>query len=96
MAPLLGPRPKMVGNQLLEVSGNGLNELALSKNRVVGQKINILAQLVWKIVMLPILDPFWSHLGNQLLEVSGNSLNELALSKNGVVGQKMNILAQLV
>ena len=75
------------GNKLLEVSGNGLNELSWSENGVLGQKNEHPSTFsLENMAVTPILDPFWSpfgtprpkNVGNQLLEVSGNSLNELS------------------
>ena len=48
------PRLYILGNQVdqrLEVSENSLNELGRSENGEVGQKISILAQVVWKIYL---------------------------------------------
>ena len=53
------PRPKIGGNQLLEVSENDLNELRWLVNGVVGREISILARLVWIIwQFVPILTNF--------------------------------------
>ena len=42
---------------------NALNELGMSENGVIGQKISILAQLVWKFRKIWLYHPFWSLLG---------------------------------
>ena len=45
LEPFWGPfgtrTPKIIGNQLLELSGNGVKELIRSENGVVGQKISL-------------------------------------------------------
>ena len=73
-SPFGTPRPKNVGNQLLEVSGNSLNELSWSENGVVEQKINIPTLLVLKILPFnqfwSILGPFWTPGGTNFGENS--------------------------
>ena len=41
------PGAKNLGNQLLDVSENAINELNWYENVVIGTKMSILANLVW-------------------------------------------------
>ena len=81
---------KILGNQMLVVSENDLNQLLWVENGRVGPKITILALIVEKIAHFthfgPFLGPFWppgGNLGYQWLEVSEINVSELPGWKMG-------------